>query len=35
MKGLRTLILDEPTYGISERQQELLFAAPRSLKEEG
>ena len=34
-EGTRALILDEPTTGISERQQELLFAALKSLKEEG
>ncbi len=34
-EGTRVLILDEPTTGISEHQQDLLFAALRSLKEEG
>ena len=34
-EGTRVLILDEPTTGISDRQQELLFAALRSLKGEG
>ena len=34
-EGTQVLILDEPTTGISESQQELLFAALRSLKEEG
>ena len=34
-EGTRVLILDEPTTGISERQQELLFATLKSLKEEG
>jgi len=34
-EGTRALILDEPTTGISERQQELLFTTLRSLKEEG
>ncbi len=33
--GVRVLILDEPTTGISEHQQELLFAALRALKEDG
>ncbi len=33
--GVRVLILDEPTTGISERQQELLFAALLALKEDG
>jgi simple sugar transport system ATP-binding protein len=34
-EGTRVLILDEPTTGISELQQELLFTALRLLKEEG
>ena len=34
-EGTRALILDEPSTGISERQQELLFTTLRSLKEEG
>jgi len=33
--GTRVLILDEPTTGISEHQQELLFAALKALKQEG
>lgn len=33
--GVEVLILDEPTTGISERQQELLFSALQTLKEEG
>jgi ABC-type uncharacterized transport system ATPase subunit len=33
--GAKILILDEPTSGISERQQELLFGALRSLKDDG
>ena len=33
--GARLLILDEPTTGISERQQEQLFAALRRLKVDG
>ena len=33
--GATLLILDEPTTGISDRQQELLFAALRKLKTEG
>ncbi|MBU1565097.1 MAG: sugar ABC transporter ATP-binding protein [Proteobacteria bacterium] len=33
--GATVLILDEPTTGISEVQQELLFAALRKLKAEG
>ena len=33
--GVRALILDEPTTGISEQQQELLFAALVALKEDG
>ncbi len=33
--GAKVLILDEPTTGISERQQELLFAALEKLKSEG
>lgn len=34
-RGARLLILDEPTTGISERQQEQLFAALRRLRENG
>ncbi len=33
--GTRVLILDEPTTGISDEQQELLFSALRSLRDEG
>jgi general nucleoside transport system ATP-binding protein len=33
--GARLLILDEPTTGISERQQALLFAALQRLKDDG
>ncbi|MDK9708902.1 MAG: sugar ABC transporter ATP-binding protein [Desulforhopalus sp.] len=33
--GVMTLILDEPTTGISEKQQELLFAALQRLKAKG
>ncbi len=33
--GVRILILDEPTTGISERQQEQLFAALRTLRAGG
>ena len=33
--GTKVLILDEPTTGISEEQQELLFSALRSLKDDG
>ena len=33
--GTRVLILDEPTTGISEQQQDLLFAALRSLRDDG
>jgi simple sugar transport system ATP-binding protein len=33
--GARVLILDEPTTGISEHQQDLLFAALRALRDEG
>lgn len=33
--GVKVLILDEPTTGISEKQQELLFAALEVLREEG
>jgi simple sugar transport system ATP-binding protein len=33
--GVRVLILDEPTTGISEQQQELLFAALQALKDDG
>ncbi len=33
--GARALILDEPTTGISEEQQALLFAALLALKDEG
>ncbi len=33
--GAKILILDEPTSGISEKQQELLFNALRSLKDDG
>ncbi len=33
--NIRVLILDEPTTGISGEQQDLLFGALRSLKEEG
>ncbi len=33
--GARLLILDEPTTGISERQQQLLFTALRRLREGG
>lgn len=33
--GARILILDEPTTGISERQQEQLFSALRRLKADG
>lgn len=33
--GAKVLILDEPTTGISRRQQELLFAALQKLKAEG
>ncbi|HFQ90634.1 MAG TPA: ATP-binding cassette domain-containing protein [Desulfobulbus sp.] len=31
----KVLILDEPTTGISQRQQEILFAALRALRDEG
>ena len=33
--GTRILILDEPTAGISEKQQELLFTALQTLKDDG
>ena len=33
--GVRTLILDEPTTGISEQQKEALFGALRQLAKEG
>ena len=33
--GTSVLILDEPTTGISEKQQELLFSALTTLKDEG
>lgn len=33
--GAKVLILDEPTTGISERQQQLLFSALQTLKNEG
>lgn len=33
--GAKILILDEPTAGISEKQQDVLFSALRKLKEDG